>query len=275
MKGAAVLCVERRLSGDGRVYTDASNKAGILTTRDARVAFAFTGLAADREIRYQPNVLPPGMPPLPPYVGVPASAVFRTGVWLVDALLQAGSESGGTFYKTFDCLRDLADHQWQRLKVDRGDRGIVIVMSGYCYEAGEPNLVFGLLRYDPNSRHPGFEGTAGPTDNLGYALPFGATETVDSSVHEELIHAGAADTPPGKIVKLSVDLIRRAAQHPSGIVVGEDCSSIIIPADPALGHLARFHAANSTSREYFPSEVNVAGDAPWATLDSFFDLPAR
>lgn len=43
----AILVSDRRLSVNGRVVEDDSNKAGILVCRDAHVAFGFTGLAQD------------------------------------------------------------------------------------------------------------------------------------------------------------------------------------------------------------------------------------
>src|SRR5881397_3094979 len=72
-----IVVSDRRLTRNGQLYEDESNKATVFVCTDGRAVIAFTGLA---------ELTPTGrpLPPIPPPQGS-----FATRWWILDALLEA------------------------------------------------------------------------------------------------------------------------------------------------------------------------------------------
>jgi hypothetical protein len=113
---------DRRLSADGRLIDDESNKAGVLTCVNARMAFGFTGLA-----RF---------------------GSFITRDWLLDALFESGPPNF-SIGKILQNLKVRANKTFSEHPVLRAaakkDKRLSIMFSGYLYFDNPPRQGFAIL----------------------------------------------------------------------------------------------------------------------------------
>jgi hypothetical protein len=113
---------DRRLSWNGRLKDDESNKAGILLCKDARHIFGFTGLAKYNK--------------------------FDTRSWLLNALYEC-CHPDYQINKIMPRLRDRATHDFQTITVLRNlareRKRVSIMFSGYNYYGSPPLGAVGIL----------------------------------------------------------------------------------------------------------------------------------
>jgi hypothetical protein len=110
----AILVSDRRLTSNGLLRDDDSNKAGVLLCRDARVAFGFTGLAR--------------------------SGLFETTRWLAEAL----TGSAAPEHQIFSLVQRLAERAKQdisKLAIARVNKRLTIVLVGYSYSFDPPRAL--------------------------------------------------------------------------------------------------------------------------------------
>lgn len=107
----AILVSDRRLTINGRLDEDESNKAGVLLCRDAELAFAYTGLAkADG---------------------------FETKHWLAEALT-ACAPPDFHIEPLLHRFAERAAADFAKLRESRRDKRFTLLLSGYCYECDPP-----------------------------------------------------------------------------------------------------------------------------------------
>lgn len=113
---------DRRLSSNGRMLDDESNKVGVMTCINARVAFGYTGIA-----RYHS---------------------FRTIDWLLTALSEAGPPDY-LAHSILERLKENATHTFQEhpaLRLaPRSVKKLSILFSGYIYGNGGPQLGYAVI----------------------------------------------------------------------------------------------------------------------------------
>jgi hypothetical protein len=118
---------DRRLSWNGRLVDDESNKAGVLTCLNAEHTFGFSGLASWDS---------------------PGVGHFNTWQWLLDALYES-SPPDYTIRPILGRLRDRASETFARhpvlRTVPRSHKRLSIMFSGYLYHHDPPRLGCAIL----------------------------------------------------------------------------------------------------------------------------------
>jgi hypothetical protein len=67
--------------------------------------------------------------------------------------------------------------------------------------------------------------------------------------------------PTHALIEKGVAVIRAAAQSDrSGGVIGEQCTSILLPSNPDEDAIGEYHSAMLSHRQFYPSFVNARGD---------------
>jgi hypothetical protein len=131
----AILVSDRRLTGPDGSHDDESNKAFVLTTRDARMAIGFSGLAEAKTLRFRPRF------------------------WLAQALADVAAPSY-TMVDMLPRLRDRADRDVSSLPVT--DKRLSITNVGYLYRGGSARLAFfRLSNFESADMRPVVSGRAG------------------------------------------------------------------------------------------------------------------
>lgn len=100
------LISDRRLTANGSVVDDESNKAAVLVCQDARAVLAFTGLAE--------------------------AGTFRTRFWLLGALSGCASPNGAPISPLLEAFRERATQDFKKLNVS-GDKRLAVLFAGYTY----------------------------------------------------------------------------------------------------------------------------------------------
>ena len=114
-----ILISDRRLSADGKVVEDESNKAATFNLQDARLAVAFTGLAKTR--------------------------AFQTRRWLLEALLES-AKPDYQMVSTIKRFCSRATQDFAKIVVPRkSDKRLSVVLAGYCYSEMPPRCYCWLV----------------------------------------------------------------------------------------------------------------------------------
>jgi|SRR5882724_10067807 len=104
----AVLVTDRRLTRNGVLVNDESNKAFVFVCRDARLTVAYTGLAE--------------------------LGNFLTRRWLPEALMESAAPDF-LMGPTIERFKERATRDFAKLKVIKpSDKHLSVVFAGYCYD---------------------------------------------------------------------------------------------------------------------------------------------
>jgi hypothetical protein len=241
----AVIVSDRRLSFDGVVHEEESNKAGTIDFRDAQFAFAFTGLAG--------------------------YGTFRTRPWLLTALMEA-SKPDGLAGHTWPRLAKLASEQFS--KFPERFRALSIVFAGYRYDEDPPRAAVVLVSNSENidgsvSTTPAesFETSwvreKRPTDEpLALVMALGRERAVEPGEITMLATLLIADKPARAIVGKAVDVIRTAADRAvARQYIGKQCTSIVLPRSVAEAVESEYHSEVKASAVHGVSYVQARGGA--------------
>jgi hypothetical protein len=185
----AVLLADRRLSVNGRLTDDESNKAITLICQNARLAFAFTGLAR---------------------VGT-----FETRLWLMETLADAAAEHSDARF-ILERLTQVASNTFAKLRItDLSAKRLTILCVGYLYDGDDRR---GMLAQISNFERGDCRGAAlaeplftldvrqekRPAEpNLGLVIALGANNALNDRDFTSLRDLVAGDKPPEAIVVLS------------------------------------------------------------------------
>ncbi len=231
---AVVQVSDRRLTASGKPLPKGENKAVCVSCGDTDFTFAFTGLA--------------GIGTIP------------TADWVLDQLVSMQACTLG-FPILIESLRARATATFRRLRPPGNSRGVTFVFAGLGpsgpfaallsnMEDGKGNWLPAVvdefqacfwLRNQRRMRRLDFI-INGRED----AVP----NTIGAAINR--VRKRLLDVSPERRAGVLVDLIRRAADHPtSGKYIGKDCMSVIVPA---LGDfVARYHPAGSDPVQYAPN----------------------
>ena len=244
----AILVSDRRLTLPGGGHDDESNKAFVLTTRDARMAIGFSGLAEA------------------PTLG------FQTRFWLAQALADVASPSH-TIVEMLPRLKAKADRDISSLHVT--DKRLSITGVGYLYSSGNPRLAFfRLSNFESADMLPWVSDHAAnrfqewtwmaeenaPSAQLGsisgwFMLPQQAQATWD-----EIKEWVGSDKPPEAIVSRTLKVIRLTADdRKTRGAVGHQCMSVVIPNDPTVQPTSRYHTSEVKATSYMPGYIDARG----------------
>lgn len=238
----AVMVADRRLVGpDGKPYNDDSDKLTILRTEEARVLYAFSGLA---EV------------PLGGGVGA-----FQTHMWLARALAnivaaelrfpatiaELAIELGAEFRR--NPLISQQDPQARRLHI-----GFV----GFRYDLGAPQPIWGHVTNvaDDGTTASSFVSVCGD-NNTEIFFALGATATVRESKAGELLELLTQRKPARAILEKAVDICSESHSRQEDGSVGPQYIGAYLPADPALAPVPDYYPDGSSVRFTYPTEVTL------------------
>lgn len=230
----AILVSDRRLSRNGSLYDDETNKATALFCADARVAVAFTGLAI--------------------------AGKFQTSRVLLRLLAEAGKPDN-LLLPTIQRFAVLMTEELKSLRIPAKDKDLRIIFAGYQYQrsTAAPMLIQVANAADSAGVIQAVAGekfliwTARDPLGIG-SFGFGTTSGVRPADRAKLKQLLAEDRPAEALVDKAVDTIRNAADSlRSKNAVGKQCMSIVVPLQGGL--VANYHSAEAKNTLYQPSIV--------------------
>ena len=243
----AVLVSDRRLTIDGRMAEDESNKAATFDCADGRLAIAFTGLAK--------------------------AGAFVTNRWLLDAFAEA-AEPDYLALPTIHRVAKLATDRFKTLPVGRASaKSLSVLCAGYLYDAANPSGLLALLsnfeRLDggplasPNSEF--IVDSRRAQRDIGSVPSAALVVGVSKAVSDE--HMGALvelvrdeSRPADALVGKAVAVLRAAADSPKAMnSIGKQCTSIVLSSNPDEPVLVEYHSARRSYVVRGVSHVSARG----------------
>jgi len=241
----AVVVSDRRLTIDGKVTEDESNKAAIFTCADARLAIAFTGLAK--------------------------AGTFVANRWLLDAFAEA-AEADYLAVPTINRVAKLATQRFRTLANSRPSaKCLSILCAGYTYDVDGPRGLVALIsnfeRLDRELPGPlNSEFTAEwriekrDEADVSAALVFGIPTAVSNQHMGELVRLAKEDRPADALIGKAVEVLRAAADSPNGMnLIGKQCTSIVLPSNAVEPWLVEYHSATKSYVLHGVSQVSARG----------------
>lgn len=238
----AILVSDRRLTRNGVPYDEESNKAAVFHCGDGRFAVAFTGLA-----EWGPRA--------PWKDGPPPPGHFLARWWLLNAL----PESAPPDYLSIPSIERFSARATRDIMALPGlrsaDKALSVMFAGFVYDespracgcvvsnfewnpGGIPGDTFAVKGW--REKRPGDGNPAG-------VFMAGMTAGVSEERQRALMKLLEEDAPAATLTGKAVQLIREAAESPaSRNLIGKQCTSILLPADPAEQPSLQYHSADVT-----------------------------
>jgi hypothetical protein len=248
---------DRRLSFNGRLKDDESNKAGIILTEDARLVFGFTGLAK--------------------------SGKFKTMEWITKNLVDLSSPDF-QIRSILERLTEKASDDFSEFpelaKLHPKDRRLTVMFAGYLDNYSPPLTVYVMLTnfqdFDTGKNSavawPEFKSTyrneKRPGNNQWTLIQHvGASPAVDRRDELALQTLLIQRKPGNAIVQKSVDVIRKLADKPKAQgAVGKQLSSVILPQAMDRPPVGEYHSMIKGKTIYFPATVVIKKQIQFAGL---------
>jgi SEC-C motif len=249
-----ILISDRRLSANGKIVEDESNKAATFNLQDARLAVAFTGLARMDN--------------------------FQTRRWLLAALL----DSANPDYQMEPTIKRFCNHATQdfaKIAVPRKlDKRLTVVLAGYCYNEMPPRCYYWLI-----SNFEGFDSCGSEPLNEfrthwyrdrrpseeSYSLIFtaGIHVPVSQTDADSLRTLLQENRPASALVGKGVEVLRAIAKSPlSKKLVGQQCTSIVLPSSPDVEGSLEYHSGTPRTKLFAPSIIEARGRHAAFVIDS-------
>lgn len=240
----SIFVTDRRFVEEGGgVRTEEGSKLAIFICPDARMAVTYTGLAA---------------------VGK-----FGTHQWLLKSLLDA-AKPDLRIRPTIDRLASIASRDIANLGLSRGSSRLSIILCGYNYEQPPPLACICRItnfQDDDGSSLSEARNQFSATcirqrrearTYFGQAWAFGVARAVAGGDLRNLENLMAAGKPAHAMLAKAVELIQSAAiSKLSSGLIGQQCMSVIVPADPRRKILCRYHSHDAKFITFMPSIINA------------------
>lgn len=237
---------DRRLSWDGKLVDDESNKAGILLCKNARVIFGFTGLA-----KY---------------------GSFNTRHWLLNALYEC-CPPDYEINQIMPRLQEQATRDFQNLPVLKDlpprRKRLSIIFSGYNYYPEPPLGITGILTNFQNFEtgkddteawdhfKPLYGAEHRPLDQeFTFVQRVGNWPVMTPEDEEDLRDLLQQLKPYQAIADKAVSLVREMADRPKANgTIGKQLSVVVLQRDVTQHVLARYYSTKVGPKMYAPDEV--------------------
>lgn len=241
---------DRRLSCDGRVVDDESNKCGVLFCNNARMAFGYTGLARWKN--------------------------FITRDWLLKALHDSAPPDF-TIGETLERLKTNAMETFQShpdlRKADKTVKRIALMFSGYINLDSKPRQGCAILSnyhdFANNSEFPeasdqfkisyssATEGIEWPT----LVQRAGNWHAITDDIISEFRILLSKKKPAEAIIGKAIAVIIEIADNPkSQGAIGKQLTSITIPYDHTLSVATNYYSQYTKPETYMPALVYLLPD---------------
>lgn len=241
---------DRRLSNNGRLVDDESNKCGIIFCLNAKMAFGYTGLAK--------------------------WGSFSTPKWLLQALHDSASPDF-TIGETLERLKVVATETFNSHPslrgVPRGQKKLAVMFSGYINLAGTIKPACALLsNYHDFTNNVGLdeaaeqftvsyssarEGVSNPTliQRVGNWLAM--TEKDVAELRKILLEGKPSQAVVGKALEVFCEIADRSK---SSGTIGKQLTSIVIHKDPNSGVTSDYSSDCVKRETYMPALVYLLPD---------------
>jgi SEC-C motif-containing protein len=238
----AILVADRRFTKGGRLFDDERTKTTVLFCSDARALVAFTGLAE--------------------------AGTFETSRALLKALART-LQPDHLLRLKIQRFALLMTEEIRKLRLGARVRHLTIVFTGFYYYGPVPlpfvcqvtNAANGLDKDATDELVPFW--AKQPFGIYGFGARAGVA-TKDRATLRQLLAEGK---PATALVEKAVNTIQLSADSPrSKGLVGKQCNSVILPADPHAGVLAQYHSATLANKIYMP---NYVVSTPAASLTNY------
>ena len=239
---------DRRLTSNGVLVDDESNKAGIFICNGVRALYGFTGLArADG---------------------------FETSLWLNSALFECAPPDF-RFPNMMQRLEERANRDFatipQLLALAPLDREVSVLFSGFLDHEAPPRAFFFVMSNTERDRAM----VAPPKHGFVFIRsrekrPYDAEFTLVQRVgnwfpmttnDEGVLRAMLAQHRPAQaVVGKAVEVIQDMADRPSACgTIGKQISSIVLPREPGSDVITQFHSNSNSFQSYMPDSVFALG----------------
>ncbi len=259
---------DRRLTSNGVLVDDESNKAGIFICNGVRALYGFTGLArADG---------------------------FETSLWLNSALFECAPPDF-RFPNMMQRLEERANRDFatipQLLALAPLDREVSVLFTGFLDHEAPPRAFFFVMSNTERDRAM----VAPPKHGFVFIRsrekrPYDAEFTLVQRVgnwfpmttnDEGVLRAMLAEhLPAHAIVGKAVEVIQDIADRPSASdTIGKQISSIVLPREPGSPVTTHFHSSNISFQSYVPDIIFALGpgrhSATYGATITAIDQPDR
>lgn len=249
-KDYVVQISDRRLSSNGRLIDDESNKCGVLFCLNARMAFGYTGLA-----KY---------------------GAFSTPDWLLKAL----HDCGGPDYTIGEILERLKNKATETFKshptlrsIPRQHKCLAVMFTGFINVDGTVKPGCAILsnfhdfannaRFDEASDEFSVNYSSANQEAINPTLVqrVGNWLAMTDGDIEDLRELLLQNKPPQAVTGKALETVRDIADRPkSAGTIGKQLTSIIIPKDPSLGVESNYSTATVKPETYMPALVYLLPD---------------
>ncbi len=239
---------DRRLTVNGVVNDDESNKAIVLNCANARLAIGFTGLAK--------------------------FSSFNTRDWLLSTLNECGPPdyTAGNILNRF---KDRATQDFQSLSALGGlpqqNKRLSIMFTGYLYHHQPPlgalailsnfqNIDTGVVSTEAWNHFKCFfrEERRPNNGKISLFYSIGTLPPVDKNDLKKLTMLVKFGKPANAIVGKIVRMFHNLANRPEAKnMIGKQLNSIILPRDKTLSAESQYHSNTIKQESYLPDQIYV------------------
>ncbi len=228
---SVILIADRRISTSGNVNSDEYNKICVYVCHDAKVCFALTGLATH--------------------------GTFSTIEWLTKFLSRPRPQKIN-LHETINELREDLNLLFSSTGLPK--LLTTIVIAGFQYGESATPFLATLSNEDALGQiRDTFTVGIHNVENCPVFVA-GATNSFNENIRSRLLSLLQEKLPYRKLLKFCVKHIQNASRNEiSGIVVGEQLSSVFIEKTIETNILVSYHSANYSGEYFSPSFVVVGG----------------
>lgn len=243
-----ILVSDRRLTFNGQITEEEWNKSASLVLRDARLAVAFTGIAV--------------------------AGTFNTRRWLAEAIMKSAAPDY-SLESTLVRLRDRATRDFKKFKLaDPMRKRLSLVLAGYSYSVDARRcscyLISNFQRFEDYRVKDVLKSdefmlswireVSPSTDPIALIALAGFDKGVSEAETARLFDVLKKRKPAQALTEKAVDIVQEAARSSrSKGLVGQQCTSITLPSDPAAEATSRYHSATITETIFATSHIDARG----------------
>jgi hypothetical protein len=249
-----ILISDRRLSANGKIVEDESNKAATFNLQDARLAVAFTGLAR--------------------------AGTFQTRRWLLAALLDSANPDY-QMEPTIKRFCNRATQDFAKIVVPRkSDKRLTVVLAGYFYNEMPPRcycwVVSNFEGFDSDGAEPFDEFKSRwwrnkqPSEERYFRIFTAGISTFRSQTDADSLRILLQENKPASaLVGKGVEVLRAIGKSPlSKKLVGQQCTSIVLPSSPDAEGSFEYHSGTLRTKLFAPSIIEARGRHAAFVIDS-------
>jgi len=240
---------DRRLTANGKLVEDESNKAATLFCANGRLAFGFTGLAKTFE--------------------------FETRKWLLQALIECAPPNY-TAKEMLDRLCERATNDFNSIpalvKTPKAYKRLSIMFSGYLHHHDPPLAVYAIMTNYQNFDNKlvnearnqftcSYWSEVRPNqDDFNFVQKAGLWTAFTDDDADKIRSLLKRRVPAKAVLDKSIEIIRKISERPiAGGLIGKQLSSITISRDITKNVESAYHSVSVKHESVMPDIVFAQG----------------